>query len=65
MALFPMGCVFDCLAGFVPATHDKYASAKTLVRPCPSKQFLINKWKSNFEFTDTLQTKNESTAQRL
>ena len=29
------------LAGFWPATYFMYASAKTLVRPCPSKKSLI------------------------
>ena len=28
-------------ADFRPATYFKYASAKTLVRPCPSKKPLI------------------------
>ena len=40
MAIFPMAGV---LRGFPSAAYKKYASTKTLVRPWPSKKYLIYK----------------------
>jgi hypothetical protein len=39
MALFPLSGV---LREFSPATHEKYASASTLVRPCSEQKMLIS-----------------------
>jgi len=47
MALFPMSGV---LRGFSPAAYLKYASAKTLVRPCSSKKFLIYELETYFNY---------------
>ena len=52
MALFPLSGV---LRGFPAAAYRKYASPKTLVRPCSTKKWLIYELDTDsakYEFVD-------------